>query len=313
MKSDPPAAFGHLHALLSQLHPRNWLVWLLLVPFTLLCAWLPWPLQRRLGMLLGDCTWWLLPGRRHITRRNLELCFPDWPAAQRETVARESFRSTGIAIFEASMAWWRPPALLASRTRFVGLDRLQAAAAEGRGVLLLGAHYTTLEWMGAAVSARINIDTIYRPQNNPAMEQFVRWRRRRIYTRQLDRFDVREIFRAFKAGDVVWYTGDQDFGRKHAVFIPFFGVTAAVVTAGSRFARVNNSVVMSVDFRREPDGSYVCEFSEPLASYPSGDETADALLMNRHIEAGIRKAPGQYMWYHKRFKTQPVRRAPDPY
>ncbi|MFZ5756983.1 MAG: LpxL/LpxP family Kdo(2)-lipid IV(A) lauroyl/palmitoleoyl acyltransferase [Pseudomonadota bacterium] len=291
---------------LALAHPRYWPAWLL-VPFTFVIAWLPWPVQRLLGNLLGDLTWLALPGRRHITRRNLELCFPDWSTARREQVARESFRSTGIAVFESAMAWWRDPGLLAARTHFIGLEKLQAAAAEGRGVLLLGAHYTTLEWMGAAVSARIPIDTIYRPQNNAAMERFVSGRRTRIYKRQLDRFDVRAIFRALKEGDVVWYTGDQDFGRKHAVFIPFFGVTAATVTAGSRFARVNDSVVMSVDFHRKEDGTYVCEFAPLPGTYPSGDEAADATLMNTCIEAGIRKAPGQYMWYHKRFKTRPQR------
>lgn len=295
---------------LALLHPRHWHVWLLLVPFTLFAAWLPWPVQRALGNAMGDLTWLLLGKRRAITLRNLELCFPEWAPEQRARVARESFRSTGIAVFESAMAWWRPPAHIARRTRINGLGHLQAARDAGRGVLLLGAHYTTLEIVGAAVSHTIPLDTIYRPQNNAAMEAFVNWRRRRIYTWQIDRRDVRTIFRAFKSGHVVWYTGDQDFGPRQAVFVPFFGVPAATVSAGSRFARGNASPAISVDFRRAADGSYTVDFSAPIANYPSGDDTADASAMTRHIEQGIRKAPGQYMWYHRRFKSRPPGAAP---
>lgn len=298
---------------LALLHPRYWYVWLFLVPLTVIGAWLPWPAQRALGNAIGDLAWLLLAGRRHVTRRNLELCFPERDAAWRERVARDVFRSTGIAVFESSMAWWRSPALLTRRTRFHGLERVREAAAHGRGVLILGAHYTTLEWIGAAFSTLHPIDTIYRPQNNAAMEAFVHWRRRRIYHWQIDKFDVRTIYRAFRAGHLVWYTGDQDFGRKHAVFIPFFGVPAATVTAASRFARSNDVPTVSVDFRRNDDGTYDVEFSPALAGYPSGDEAADAIAMTRHIEAGIRKAPGQYMWYHKRFKTRPNREDPSLY
>lgn len=300
-----PERGGTLRKRLALVHPRYWHVWLLLVPLTFLCAFVPWPLQRFIGNRLGDLTWLLLRSRRRITLRNLSLCFPDRTPAERHAIARESFRNTGVAVFESAMAWWHPPARLAARTRINGMEHLREAEATGRGVLVLGAHYTTLEWIGAAVSCSVNVDIIYRPQNNAAMEAFVHWRRERIYRWQIDRRDVRGIFRALKSGHVVWYTGDQDFGPRQAVFVPFFGVPAATVSAGSRFAGHNRSVVLGIDFRRGPDGTYTVDFSPPLDGFGTGDEITDAGTMTRHIEQGIRKAPGQYMWYHRRFKTRP--------
>lgn len=295
-----------LAAFIALGHPRHWHIWLLLVPLTLLVAWVPWPLQRFIGNRLGDITWALLRKRRQITLRNLALCFPDWPEARRRQVALDSFRSAGIALFESSRAWWRAPATLARGFDIHGLNHLHAALAQGRGVLLLGAHYMHLEIVGAAFSSVQPLDTIYRPQNNAALEAFVRWRRRRIYTWQIDRRDVRTIYRALKANHVVWYTGDQDFGPRHAVFVPFFGVPAATVTAASRFVRANHAMALSIDFRRDDrSGRYTVEVSAPLADFPGASEAADALTMNRHIEAGIRKAPGQYMWFHRRFKSRP--------
>lgn len=286
-------------------HPRYWHVWLLLLPVTVIAAWTPWFLQRFIGNRLGDLSWMLLRSRRQVTLRNLEMCFPQWSIAQREQVAQESFRAAGIALFESSRAWWRSPSMLADRFDFRGLERLQAGLAQGRGVVLFGAHYMHLEVAGAAASARFPLDIIYRPQNSPALEALVKWRRRHIYDWQIDRRDVRSIYKALKANHVVWYTGDQDFGRKHAVFAPFFDVPAATITAGVRFARSNDAVAIGVDFRRDDrSGRYVMEFSEPLAF--TGDDSADAAVMNRNIEAGILKAPGQYMWFHRRFKTRPA-------
>lgn len=287
------------------LHPRHWHVWLLLVPLTFIAAWLPWFAQRAIGTAMGELTWWLLPQRRLITLRNLALCFPQMTDVGRQHIARDSFHNTGIAFFESSLAWWRSPPVLATRVDMNGLDLLHSAAAQGHGVILLGAHYIHLEYIGAAVSSLIPIDTIYRPQNNAALEAFVRWRRRRIYTWQIDRRDVRMIYRAFRAGHVVWYTGDQDFGTRHAVFAPFFGVPAATVTAASRFVAANHCAVFSVDFRRDnARRRYVVDFA-PVTEVFGENEEIDALTMNRYIEAGIRKAPGQYMWFHRRFKSRP--------
>jgi KDO2-lipid IV(A) lauroyltransferase len=288
----------------SLLHPRYWWVWLFAVPFTWLSAWLPWPVQRVVGNLLGDLTWLVAAGRRRVTLTNLRLCFPARDEAWRRQVARESFRNAAISLFESGWAWWRPVPVLARRLRVEGVENLQAARAQGRGILILGAHFTTLEFIGAAATPTVVVDTVYRPQNNAALEALVHARRSRYYGRQIDRRDVRGVFRALKENRAVWYTGDQDFGMRQAVFAPFFGVPAATVTAATRFARHNDSVALPVNFRRERDGSYVLCFEPPIAGF-GADEAADAAAMNRHIEQGILKAPGQYMWFHRRFKSTP--------
>ncbi len=283
-------------------HPRFWHVWLFMLPLTILAAWTPWPVARFIGYRIGDLSWMLLRSRRRITLRNLELCFPQWSEEKRHITGRDSFRSTGIAVFESSRAWWQPIQRIAADFELHGVEHLEHARAQGRGVMLFGLHLTALEITGAAASHHFPINTIFRPQNNAGMEALVSWRRKRIYTRQIDRRDIRTIYRALKDNEITWYTGDQDFGRQHAVFVPFFGVPAATIVAGMRFARANHSVALGVSFRRDDHtGHYILEFSEPLAF--TDDDEADALVMNRHIETAILKAPGQYMWYHKRFKT----------
>jgi KDO2-lipid IV(A) lauroyltransferase len=98
------------------------------------------------------------------------------------------------------------------------------------------------------------------------------------------------------------------------VFVPFFGVPAATITATSRFAQVNNSaVVLFSHYRKEDNSGYHLNFSPILENYPSGDDVADATRINLLIEESIRKQPDQYLWLHKRFKTQAAGKSARPY
>ena len=57
---------------------------------------------------------------------------------------------------------------------------------------------------------------------------------------------------------------------------------------------------------RKPRGAgYLLTIGQPLADFPSGDEVADALTINRATEALIRRNPEQYLWIHKRYKRRP--------
>ena len=80
-----------------------------------------------------------------IARRNLELCLPELPAAEREAMLREHFRSLGVGIFETAISWWSSDERIRKLTRLEGEEHLQAALARGRGAILLSAHFTTLE------------------------------------------------------------------------------------------------------------------------------------------------------------------------
>jgi KDO2-lipid IV(A) lauroyltransferase len=121
----------------------------------------------------------------------------------------------------------------------------------------------------------------------------------------IKRTDMRSIVKALKKDEVVWYPPDQDYGREHAVYVPFFGVTAATITATSRLVKFNQSPVVMLSYYRDDKGHYFLEFSPAPEGFPSGDDTTDATLINAALEKNIRKAPTQYMWTHRRFKNQP--------
>jgi KDO2-lipid IV(A) lauroyltransferase len=158
------------------------------------------------------------------------------------------------------------------------------------------------------------MDVTYRPHKNPLFETLMFRARQRLYGAVIDRGDVRQTLRSLQEGHTVWYAPDQDYGAKHSVFVDFFGVPAATITATTRFAAFNDSAVIFFSHHRLPDDSgYHLDFSAPLQDYPSGDEHADAARINAVIEAAVRQHPEQYLWLHKRFKTQAAGKAASPY
>jgi KDO2-lipid IV(A) lauroyltransferase len=287
------------------LGPQHWPAWLLIAFFWLLAR-LPWAVQLRLGAGIGWLLYKLLGRRVDDTRVNLRLCFPEKSESEREAMVRDVFRNAGLTLFETANAWFRSCEYYRDRFTLEGLEHLRAAQAEGKSILLLGAHYSMMDLGACMASLYFKVDTVYRPQKNPVLEYMMTSRRLRYHHWAIPHEDMRHLIKALKSRHIVWYTPDQDFGLRHAVFVPFFGVTASTITTPTRLARIDNSTVMLVHFHREGDAErYRMTLTAPLDNFPSGDDSADAARINAGLETLIRRAPTQYMWYHRRFKTAP--------
>jgi len=295
----------------SRLALRYWPTWLG-IALAHASAYLPIGAQRALGRTMGALLHRTLRSRRHIAEVNVTLCFPELSAEQRDVLVRGIFQSTGISVFETARAFFRDPEGLRTRTSVEGIEHLDAARRLGRGVVLAGAHFATLDLAGALLSLFTDFDVIYRPNDNPVIERAMRQGRARLYECVIARDDLKGAITSLKSGHTLWYAADQDYGAKHSVFAPFFGNAAATITMTTRLARINGSPVVFYSHFREPDGRFRLKLSPMLEGYPSGDEVADAARMNRVIETEVRSRPDQYFWLHRRFKTRPSGE-PSPY
>ena len=297
------------------LHPKYWGIWL---AFALMLPWIYLPLawQFWLGRKLGITIYHVAKSRQNDTLVNLRLAFPEKPAVERELMAKQIFVNQGIGIFETLCAWFRPN--LFTRTLSIsGLQHLINAQKEGRAVLLLGAHYTMLDLGGRLCTQFFPVDCVYRPQNNALLDWFIFNGRRHIFDQQIPHQDMRALVSSIKAGKVIWYSPDQDYGLKQGVMAPFFGVPAATITASRRMAKLGSKAkppaVMALHtYRQTPDNlprgkrpHYHLTITPELDNYPSKDEVADATRVNEVLEGLIRIDPTQWMWFHRRFKHGP--------
>ncbi|WP_459582303.1 kdo(2)-lipid IV(A) palmitoleoyltransferase [Dickeya oryzae] len=287
-------------------HPRYWLLWFGLAVLFLLVQ-LPYPLLMRLGSWMGRTSRHFLKRRVNIARRNLELCFPDMSASQRDTLLEANFASLGMALMETGMAWFWSDRRVKAWFEVSGFENLQQAGREQRGVMVIGIHFMSLELGGRAMGLCQPMMAMYRRHNNKVMELVQTWGRSRSNKAMIDRKDLRGMVQALKSGEAVWFAPDQDYGPKGSVFAPFFAVDQAATTSGTftinRLAKP--AMITTVLIRKPNRQGYQLVIEPELEDYPSEDQQQAAQYMNRVIEREILRAPEQYLWLHRRFKTRP--------
>jgi len=290
----------------SLLAPRHWPAWLGVGAIWLIAR-LPsralvW-LGRRLGALVARTP----SARRRIARTNIDLCFPARDAAARAALVDANLRDIGMMLVEFALGWMGSDRRIADLpTRIEGLEHLEAARAQGRGVLLVGGHFSHLELCARLVSQRIRIAGMYRKMDSAVFEWVVLRARLHYAAAMFDKDDIRGTVKYLRGGGTLWYAPDQDMRSKDTVFVPFFGVPAATITATHHLARLSGAVVIPFFHRRLEDGrSYALRLGAPLEAFPGADVLADTARVNDCIEQMVREAPEQYLWVHKRFKTRP--------
>lgn len=284
------------------LAPRYWLTWLGIALLWLLCR-LPYrwllAIGRGLGWLLLHCS----QRARHTCQINLQLCFPEFSPAQQQHLLQQSFASIGMGIIESAFAWWKTPNK--NWLHIQGLEHLQHCMAQNKSIILLGAHFTTLEIIGRLLLMHMPFAVVYRKQKNPVLE-WLNQRMLRHYPRAIAREDVRGFIRCLRSKLPLWYTPDVDAGARNSLFVPFFSVPAATITSTSRLAKLTDAAVVPIAYYRRKDGKgYDLIFHPALENFPTDDLAADALRINQVIEMMIKQAPEQYLWQYKRFKTRP--------
>lgn len=293
---------------------RYWPTWFG-ISLLYLTARLPHSGRLALGRTLGCLSYALARQRRYISATNIALCFPELNARQQKRLLFDTFIENGIGLIETATGWTRNPADFRHMLKLIGLPALEAALARGKGVLLLGAHYTTLDFSANLMSRIHPIGVTYRPNKNPLFDAFMLRGRLRNCDGVFDRYDLRGAFRHLRQGRILWYAADQDYGPEHAVFAPFFGITAATITTPMRLARFNDCSTFIVRHHRRNRRSapYEIEFIPLPESFPGKDDQISATLINQHLESAIRQVPAQYLWMHKRFKTRPPGATDSPY
>lgn len=283
-------------------HPRHWPMRVGVALFRLLSR-LPWGVQRGLAIVLGWLWFYVIPIRRRVALINLRLCFPEKSDAEIRRLARAHGVALLLGVFEACLAWWAPARRLPPH-EITGLDHLAAARARGKGVLLLTAHFTTLEICGRLLNEVEKFGCLYRDPNNPVVAQVMRAPRERRMAVTVHFDDLRGLVRALKDGHVIWYAPDQARRLKLSALLPFFGVPSVTSTATARIAAMTGAAVVPYFGKRRADGSYLLTILPALENFPSADAEADAVRVNRLIEDAVRAAPEQYFWVHKRFKAR---------
>ncbi len=298
--------------------PRFWGVWLGLGVLRLLHA-LPIRWQFSLGRMLGKLSYRVATKRRRITQVNLQLCFPEKSAEEKDQICRQHFEDLGVSLFEMMQAWWAPDSFFERIVDFDGLDNLKAAQESKDGLIIITGHFSTLEISGRFLRLQVpQFDAIYRAHRNPLLDQKIRQGRQRSARALIEKSDIRTMVRSLRNGIAVWYAPDQSYRKKYAELLDFFGVPAMTNTATGRLAALGKAAVVPFYCARIPGTlRYKVRFEPALDSDSMDDKQLTEAFINS-LEKATREHPSQYFWVHRKFKERPAplpdvyaRKAPD--
>lgn len=278
----------------------------LLLAMMWLLHWLPLPLLGRLGTGIGSLLYVVMGPRRHITQTNLRLCMPELSERERHALARSHFQHYARSVLERGVLWWGSTARLRRLIEVEpGVPLNQIAAGP---TILLCPHFVCLDVAGVAVMLESSLCSIYTAQRDPVFDGALRRGRTRFRPIELvsRAAGIKPIIRAMRNRLPYFMLPDLDFGARDALFVPFFGVPAATLTAPARIAAATGAKVIPVVATFLPGyRGWKVTFYPAWDQYPDADLAVSARRMNAFIEERVREAPGEYFWAHKRFKTRP--------
>ncbi len=286
--------------------PRYWPTWLGVGVLRLVCL-LPHAMALSVGRAIGRLAHALGGSRRAIVRRNIELCFPDLSPQERDRRAREHFEALGMSVIEMGLGRWASDARLIAMTELIGIEHLQRALNEGRGVILLSAHFTTLEISGRVLALNCPpFDAVFRRNRSDFITELQRSGRERSADGTIEKRDIKQMVKSLRAGRPVWYAPDQSYNRKGSEVIEFFGVPSMHTTATSTLARLGRAAVVPFFPRRTAKGRYELRLLPAFDDFPGEDPVTDTRRYVEVLEEHVRRCPEQYFWVHRKFKDLPA-------
>lgn len=270
-------------------------------------GYLPLWLARALGYLLGSVAF-LLPSRfRDVTRKNLELVYPDSSATSREQLARSSMKQTCQAMFEMPVVWNRSMQWLQQKTFTIhGEDLLKQAVAEGKGVIIIAPHIGNWEVLGLSLSRFGPVTSLYQPPDNAALESVVKRGREKSGARLMPTTQrgVAAVLRALRLGEITGILPDQVPDTQGGDFAPFFNQQAFTMTLIYNLIQKTGATALLGYAKRVP-GGFEMVFAEAPKTLYSADQAESLSALNAMVEQSIADVPEQYQWEYKRFKKQP--------
>ncbi len=282
--------------------PRQWPT-LLGLGFVWLLAQLPrrsWPAVSR---CFARGLQKLVPSRRGVVQRNLELAFPASDEQWRTDTNLKSYQALALSLLETAQLWFKEPAWLDDYVQIEGLQHLRDCAARGQAVMLVSCHYTSIEAAGAALCRAAPFYPVYAAAKNQSFDRFQIDKRRRFAPDVVLRSDMRKAMRVLRSGQVLWLLPDQAVDSSHGSEpTQFFGQPVLSSTGPGRLLKRSGASLVVFELSRQP-GGILLTINEPSNAANEMSPVGLAQHLNDTFESMIRAEPSEYFWHHKRFKS----------
>jgi KDO2-lipid IV(A) lauroyltransferase len=196
-------------------------------------------------------------------------------------------------------------------SRYKNAERAKWLIKEGRGLLMITAHYSNFEIIGYLLGLfGFNIYSIARPLDNRLINKYLYGVRKQAGQRIIDKKGAAELLEKITStGATLCFIADQDAGKK-GIFVDFFGRKASTYKSIGLLALTYN-VPIGVGYSRRIDNRFYFEIGVNRIIFPEEWAQKDKPLewvtaeYTKAIEEFVREDPSQYWWLHRRWKHRP--------
>ena len=243
-----------------------------------------------------------LKRRRRIINANIDHCFINLTNSERSLLKTNIWNETYRALYENNFAWNASNEQVSKlNIEFIGLEILDKFQSSNKGVLVLFRHTLYLELSARILATKFGMYGLERPNNNALIQMIQMKGRTKSLKGIISNSDIKQCLKILKDGEIVMYGPDQDYRNKHSIISSFYGKRCLTTTVPAKLKKMSGCNVVYFDFFRVDDGfrAVIKDFNNA-----SDSEKKFAENLNIEIENSISKAPEQYLWHHRRFKSQ---------
>jgi lauroyl-KDO2-lipid IV(A) myristoyltransferase len=290
------------------LAPRFWLTWLIVL-FALVLAYVPFRIRDKLATKVVPLIMKKKSGALKRARLNIQHCFPEKSLEERETILRKSLETAAQFCFAYGELLVRSDKYKKSRNEIIGGENLFPLLDRGENVITLVPHCWSIDYTGSMLaSLGYTVTTIMKPQKNPLTDwlmhtQRMQYGRGVVYPRSAG---IKPFLQSVKKGYIGYYLPDEDLGAQHSVFVPFFGAEKATMKGLGKLTKLTKAnIVPMFQAYNAKTGKYELHIFPALENFPTGDDTQDAIVMNKALEAMIETHTEQYMWILSLLRSRP--------
>ena len=257
--------------------------------------------------MLGYCVYLARTRLYKTTLTNLQLCFPDLTLQQRKALALLSLKHTGMVLAESGPVWlWPVEKIMGEIQEVTGLELIQQAQDQGKGVILIGPHHGNWELMGLYLSTLGKCSQLYQAPKHKDLDALLYMARSRGSAKMYpaNTKGVVAMLGALKNGEMVGILPDQIPGPNAGEFAPFFGNDAYTMTLISRLIQKTGAKAFLTYAKRTEQGFSIV-IREPDEKIYAEHMPTSLEGLNKTVELAAKDAPEQYQWEYKRFRYQP--------
>jgi len=264
--------------------------------------------SRKLSGLLAVIFYYFIPIRKKTVLENLTNAFPGYDKQTLRSIAYNTYKSFLTAFIEILYLQKISQQELETAVNCPNKNLIVEKFEEGKGVILLSAHFGNWEYVAASVALQLDLpfSVVVKPQRNPYVSGWMnnvrtRWNNDIVSLG----LSIRKTYQTLKEKRVVAMVADQR-GPQESIKVEFFGRKVSVHVGPAVLALRTGAPILCGIPVRQKDYSYKIVMHEiSKDNLPEDNEEKIIELSQRHtsyLESFIREYPEQWLWMHKRWK-----------